>query len=82
MSERHPAVVEFDGAFDGTHLPQGLPRDIMAAYSDLHQQLLSLLPNNRAGLTRAIHDLWRSKNEAVYLAVRVQEQDAEQPGDT
>lgn len=67
---RHPAVQEFADAFETGHLPPGLPKDVMAKYADLAQALISLLPDGPC-LTRALHDLWRSKNEAVLFAVRL-----------
>lgn len=67
---RHPALQEFRDAFEFDHLSEGLPRVVAAAYHDQAARLLALLPD-AATLTRAIHDLWRSKNEAVLLATRV-----------
>lgn len=67
---RHDAIQEFRDAFEFDHLPDGLPRVVAASYHDFAAQLLALLPDGPA-LTRAIHDLWRSKNEAVRFAVRI-----------
>lgn len=67
---RHDAIQEFRDAFEFDHLPDGLPRVVAASYHDFAAQLLALLPDGPA-LKRAIHDLWRSKNEAVRFAVRI-----------
>lgn len=67
---RPPAVQEFADAFETGHLPPGLPKDVMVSYAALAQSLVDLLPDGPC-LTRALHDLWRSKNEAVLFAVRI-----------
>lgn len=67
---RHPALQEFRDAFEFDHLSEGLPRIVAASYHDQAARLLALLPD-AAPLTRAIHGLWQSKNEAVLLATRV-----------
>lgn len=67
---RHPAVQEFADAFETGHLPPGLPRSVMEHYAAMAQVLIDLLPDGPC-LTRALHDLWRSKNEAVLFAVRL-----------
>ena len=66
---RHPAVQEFADMFEWSHLPEGLPRTVSATYADHAARLLELLPDGPQ-LTRALHRLWESKNEAVFLAVR------------
>lgn len=82
---RHPAVREFADLFETGHLPQGLPTTVMEYFSALVALLLRLLPDGPM-LTRALHDLWRAKNEAVAYAVRLQrerdlsEQDAPSEG--
>lgn len=68
---RDPAVQEFEDAFESDHLPPGLVREVATYYHAMATSLLSLLPDGPA-LTRALHDLWRSKNEAVLFAVRLQ----------
>lgn len=70
---RHPAVIEFADMFDFGHLPPGLPREVSATFHDHAQALVDQLPDG-PGLTRALHRLWESKNEAVFLAVRTQRQ--------
>lgn len=70
VEERHPAVAEFADLFELGHLPEGLPRLVMVEYRAAAQALLDLLPDGPM-LTRALHDLWRSKNEAVAYAVRI-----------
>jgi hypothetical protein len=67
--DRHPAVQEFAAMFDFGHLPEGLPRRVSATFHEQAQALIDLLPDG-PGLTRALHRLWESKNEAVFLAVR------------
>lgn len=67
---RHEAIQEFKDAFNFAHLPAGLPRQVSETFHEHAAALLVLLPDAPA-LTRAIHDLWRSKNEAVLLAVRI-----------
>jgi hypothetical protein len=68
---------QFREAFDSGHLPKGLPQIVMFRYRILFENLMNDLPSS-PWLTRAIHALWQSKNEAVMLAVRVQKQrDAE-----
>lgn len=67
---RHPGIQEFRDAFEFDHLSEGLPRIVAASYHDQAARLLALLPD-AAPLTRAIHGLWQSKNEAVLLATRV-----------
>lgn len=69
--DRHPAVREYLDRFETAHLPEGLPRQVMQSYRDLVVALLGLLPGDSPVLTSALHDLWRSKNEAVLAAVRV-----------
>lgn len=68
---RHPGVVEFADMFDYAHLPEGLPREVSATFHAQAERLLASLPD-APGLTRALHRLWESKNEAVFLAVRTQ----------
>lgn len=68
---RHPAVREFADMFEWGHLPSGLPREVSRTFADQAQQLVGMLPDG-PGLTRALHRLWESKNEAVFLAVRTQ----------
>jgi hypothetical protein len=68
---RHPALSEFTHAFDFEHLPEGKPKTVSRTFHDHALHLLELLPDG-PGLTRALHRLWESKNEAVFLAVRVQ----------
>ena len=68
---RHPGIVEFAEAFNFDHLPEGLPREVSATFHQHAQHLVDLLPDG-PGLTRALHRLWESKNEAVFLAVRTQ----------
>lgn len=68
---RHPAVREFADLFASGHLPPGLPVQVMHDFRALAACLLDLLPDGPM-LTRALHDLWRAKNEAVAFAVRVQ----------
>jgi len=68
---RHPAVQEFGDMFEWSHLPEGLPRTVSATYADHAARLLELLADGPQ-LTRALHRLWESKNEAVFLAVRTQ----------
>lgn len=67
---RHDAIQEFRDAFESEHLQEGLPRTVVERYHAAANDLLALLPDGPA-LTRAIHDLWRSKNEAVMFAVRL-----------
>lgn len=55
--------------FEWAHLPEGLPRTVSATFADHAERLLELLPDG-PGLTRSLHRLWESKNEAVFLAVR------------
>lgn len=55
--------------FEFDHLPEGLPRDCSEMFHTLAQALLDSLPDG-PGLTRSLHRLWESKNEAVFLAVR------------
>lgn len=69
---RHPAVAPYGNRFRTGHLPDGLPKTIMEAYRVAAQALLDNLPDGPL-LTNALHDLWRSKNEAVLHAVEVQE---------
>lgn len=69
---RHPAVQEYGDRFEVAHLPEGLPRRVMTAYRELAVRLLVLLPDGPL-LTNALHQAWQSKNEAVMLAVRVQQ---------
>lgn len=66
---RHAAIQEFGDHFESGHLPEGLPQRVMALYEAVAGRLLELLPDSPL-LTNALHDLWRSKNEAVLLAVR------------
>lgn len=66
---RHPAVAEFRDMFNWDHLPEGLPREVMQEYFSLASMLLQLLPDGPQ-LTRALHRLWESKNEAVFMAVK------------
>lgn len=68
---RHPAVQEFADQFETGHLPRGLPKQVMDNFLAAAMVLLELLPDGPM-LTRALHDLWRAKNEAVAYAVRVQ----------
>lgn len=68
---RHPGLARWKDAFEGGHLPKGLPRDVMAGYRSLAVSLLDLLPDGPQ-LTDALHELWRSKNEAVLHAVETQ----------
>jgi len=68
---RHPAVQEFADLFETEHLPVGLPREVMRCFRVSAAALLHLLPDGPM-LTRALHDLWRAKNEAVAYAVRVE----------
>lgn len=70
-SGRHPAVAEFADMFEWSHLPEGLPRTVSATFEDQASRLLQLLPDGPQ-LTRALHRLWESKNEAVFLAIRTQ----------
>jgi len=71
VGERHPAVREFADLFEVDHLPTGLPRIVMEAFRFAANTLLINLPDGPM-LTRALHDLWRAKNEAIAYAVRVQ----------
>jgi hypothetical protein len=74
---RHPAVQEFGDMFTvGAHLPPGLPRQVSELYANAAQGLIDLLPDG-VPLTRALSDLWDSKNHGVFLAVRAQ-RDADQ----
>lgn len=73
---RHPAVREYRDRFEVDHLPEGLPRRVMSACRELAVRLLVLLPDGPL-LTNALHDAWRSKNEAVMLAVRTQRADVD-----
>jgi len=66
---RWPAVQKYRHCFDHEHLPEGLPREVMAAYAGAAQALVDLLPDE-TWLVAAIHDLWESKNAAVFLAVQ------------
>lgn len=66
---RHATIQEFRDAFEFDHLPEGLPQGVARLYHDTAAGLLILLTDGPA-LIRAIHDLWRSKNEAVLFAVR------------
>lgn len=74
---RHPAVREFGDLFETEHLPPGLPRQVMESFRYVVNTLLVSLPDGPM-LTRALHDLWRAKNEAVAYAVRVQRDRSEQ----
>lgn len=66
---RHPAVAEFRDMFEFDHLPEGLPQNVSRSFHDQAAMLLAYLDDG-PGLTRALHRLWESKNEAVFLAVR------------
>jgi hypothetical protein len=68
---RHPDVQEFGDMFEFDHLPEGLPRETSAVFHEAAEKVLSLLPDGPS-LTRSLHRLWESKNEAVFLAVRTQ----------
>lgn len=68
---RHPAVREYADLFESGHLPAGLPKEAMGCFRVTAAALLNLLPDGPM-LTRALHDLWRAKNEAVAYAVRLQ----------
>jgi hypothetical protein len=67
---RYAGIQEFRDAFEFDHLPDGLPRSVSETFHDHAAALLELLPDG-ASLTRSLHDLWRSKNEAVLFAVRL-----------
>lgn len=69
---RWPAVREYRAAFDSAHLPPGLPRTIMDGYRAAAQLLVDRLPDS-ARLVHGLHQLWQSKNEVVYAAVRQQQ---------
>ena len=73
---RHPAVAEFADMFEFEHLPEGAPRVVSATFFNTAGRLLQLLPDGPQ-LTRALHRLWESKNEAVFLAVRTQRKGAQ-----
>lgn len=73
---RHRAVQEFRDMFEFGHLDPGLPREVSATFHDHAQQLIDLLPD-APPLTRALHRLWESKNEAVFLAVRTAREQAD-----
>jgi hypothetical protein len=49
---------------------------VSATFEDQASRLLQLLPDGPQ-LTRALHRLWESKNEAVFLAVRTQRKGAQ-----
>jgi hypothetical protein len=69
---RHAAVREFRDMFTaGDHLRPGLPREVSALFAATAQTLIDLLPDG-VPLTRALNDLWDSKNQAVFLAVRTE----------
>lgn len=69
VQDRHPAVREFADMFEYAHLPV-TTQAVSKTFHDHAADLLLLLPDG-PGLTRALHRLWESKNEAVFLAVRV-----------
>ncbi len=71
---RHPAVAPYGNRFRTGHLPEGLPRQVMEVYREAAAKLLEMLPDSPE-LTRALHRLWESKNEAVLHAVETQEAD-------
>lgn len=71
---RHPAVAAYADRFRTGHLPEGLPKIVMEIYRTAAQALYDALPDGPL-LTNALHDLWRSKNEAVLHAVETQERD-------
>lgn len=74
---RDPAVREYGDRFETGHLPPGLPRQVMETYREQFEKLLDLLPDGPA-LSSALHRLWESKNEAVFLAVRTAREQADQ----
>lgn len=76
---RHPAIREYADRFETAHLPEGLPRQVMETCRAQFEALLDLLPDGPA-LTSALHKLWESKNEAVFLAVRAGKQTQAEPG--
>lgn len=65
---RHPAVAEFRDMFESDHLPEGLPQRVSWSFHEQAALLINALDDG-PGLTRALHRLWESKNEAVFLAV-------------
>lgn len=73
---RHPSVQAWSDAFEHSHLPEGKLRELMAAYHGLAQALVDLLPDGPR-LVDALHDVWRSKNEAVFFAVQLGKRGAE-----
>jgi hypothetical protein len=81
VSGRNPAVQEFADMFEFGHLPSGLPKRVSALFHEHAQELIDNLPDSQR-LVDALHRLWESKNEAVFLAVRTAKLAAEvQPRD-
>lgn len=74
--ERWEAVRSYAHCFDHEHLPLGLPRQVMAVYATTAQSLVDLLPDSR-WLVAALHDLWESKNAAVFYAVQLGKEEAQ-----
>lgn len=66
---RWSAIQKYRHCFDYEHLPEGLPQQLMIGYAALAQGLIDMLPDD-AWLVAAMHDLWESKNAAVFLAVQ------------
>ena len=73
---RHAAVREFQDMFEYGYLPYEPANTVSATFHDQAQQLINLLPDAPL-LTRALHRLWESKNEAVFLAVRTAREQAD-----
>lgn len=69
--DRWPAVQKYRWCFETAHLPEGKPRELMQAYAGMAQALVDLLPDD-PWLVAALHDLWESKNAAVFMGVRLE----------
>lgn len=68
---RHDGVTQWAARFESGHLPNGLPKQVIAKYAETAQALVDLLPDGPL-LTEALRDLWKAKNTAVLYAVEAQ----------
>lgn len=76
-------LVHYRRQFEHEHLPDGAPQQLAKVFHENAQMLLDVLGHNpgaRVGLSHALHDLWRSKNEAVSTAVHLSSGSGNRPG--
>lgn len=68
--DRWPAVRKYAHCFDHEHLPGDQSRAVVKQYAATAQSLVDMLPDD-TWLVAALHDLWESKNAAVFQAVNI-----------